>query len=175
MRQQERRARTIALLFREASAAIARRGYEGTTLELIAAGAGLSKGAVYAHFARKLDLFILVVERTLDHANDRLAAVAEAVEAGATPSEAGRKYVTADYDPNHAGLMAEIWRLAPNEPAVRELLNTHREARKTAIGAAAVDAGSTPQQALAIADLVAKLIDAEIVETRLSETYGVAV
>ena len=60
MRQTERRARTRAALLRAALAAFAERGYEGASIDTIAATAGLSKGAVYANFPNKLDLYLAV-------------------------------------------------------------------------------------------------------------------
>ncbi len=52
------RARLIAA----ATTAFARNGYAGASLEAIAAGAGVTKGGVYFHFAGKEELFFAVLD-----------------------------------------------------------------------------------------------------------------
>ena len=46
---------------------ISRHGYAGATVDKIAAEAGLTKGAVYWHFATKKDLFLAILEKRLAH------------------------------------------------------------------------------------------------------------
>lgn len=167
MKQEERRARTIRLLVDEAARVIADRGYEGTTLELVAAGVGLSKGAVYAHFPAKFDLFQAVLQEAIEEADRRINLAAEALRAGKDPLSAARAYFQGPSARAHAGVMAEAWRLAAAEPALRDLVQGHRERRLAALATAVVDTGSAPRDAMARADLVARLIDAEIVERRI--------
>jgi hypothetical protein len=50
---------------------------------------------------------------------------------------------------------------------VRERLDEFRKERRADLGAQAVSAGNTPRRALAEADVVAKLIDAETLDRRL--------
>jgi AcrR family transcriptional regulator len=68
---------TRDLLLRAAETIFVRDGYEGAELGEIAALAGRTKGAIYAHFKNKEDLFIaLFAERMTFHANrmyERLA------------------------------------------------------------------------------------------------------
>lgn len=60
-------------------------GFETTTVEEIARGAGVSKGTFYFHFARKVDV-LLERNAAIDHA--MAVATREAVEAGASVDDA---------------------------------------------------------------------------------------
>jgi AcrR family transcriptional regulator len=55
-----------AQLFEAAMAVCAEKGYHATTIDDIAARAGLSKGAVYHHFRSKQDLFVEMLEGSVD-------------------------------------------------------------------------------------------------------------
>ncbi|GAB1510517.1 TetR/AcrR family transcriptional regulator [Actinophytocola sp. KF-1] len=59
-------ARTRALLLDAAEEVFAEHGFGRTTLEQIAERAGYTRGAVYANFASKDDLFLAVLDRWLD-------------------------------------------------------------------------------------------------------------
>jgi AcrR family transcriptional regulator len=61
----------------------AERGFEGTSIEEIAAQAGVSKPVVYEHFGGKEGLYAVVV----DHEVERLLATATAILAGANSRE----------------------------------------------------------------------------------------
>ena len=167
MKQEERRAKTQTSLIAAARAAFARGGYAETSLDRIAGDAGVSKGAVYAYYPTKLDLFLAVVDEALGDARRRLARVSRAVAHGEPASRAARRYLGAPDDNEHVSLMAEIWRMASVEEPVRDRLDAFRRARRADLGARAVDAGSNPRRALSEADVVAKLIDAETLELRL--------
>jgi AcrR family transcriptional regulator len=167
MKQEERRARTLSSLMSAAKAAFARGGYAETSLDRIAGDAGVSKGAVYAYYPTKLDLFLAVADEALNDARSRLSGVARAVAQGEPAQRAARRYLGRADDNEHVSLMAELWRMAGVEPAVRERLEEFRRARRADLGARAVDAGRPPRQALGEAEVVAKLIDAETLEHRL--------
>lgn len=64
-RRAERAGRTRAELLDAAARAFARQGYEGASLGDIAADAGYTKGAVYAHFGSKHELFLEVARRQI--------------------------------------------------------------------------------------------------------------
>lgn len=168
MRQEERRARTIRLLADEAARSIAARGYEATTLEAVAGAVGLSKGAVYAHFPTKLDLLLAVFDEALNEANKRVRWSAQALATGFDPTAAADAYFRGETADLHAGLMAEAWRLAGTEPAMWERVRDHRDTRFALLAAAAVDGGAAPAAASERARLVARLIDAGIIERTLS-------
>lgn len=61
----ERRARTRAQLLDAAARVYARRGFDGATLEEVAAEAGFTKGALYGHFGSKENLLLALVEEYL--------------------------------------------------------------------------------------------------------------
>lgn len=61
--QRERSEATIASLLKAARRLFVERGYAETTLDQVAAAAGVTKGAVYHHFSGKRDLFRAVYER----------------------------------------------------------------------------------------------------------------
>lgn len=61
--QAERRASTIAAILAAARKEFGRRGFAATTIDEIAARAGIAKGAVYHHFPSKELIFEQVLER----------------------------------------------------------------------------------------------------------------
>ena len=61
----------------------AERGFEGTSIEEIAAQAGVSKPVVYEHFNNKEGLYAVVVDREVE----RLLAMATAILSGANTRE----------------------------------------------------------------------------------------
>jgi AcrR family transcriptional regulator len=172
MRQEERRARTFAALVDAAEAAFARAGYDGAAIEAVASAAGLSKGAVYTHFQTKLDLFLIVVDATLEDADRRTRRVAEALADGVDMTGAAGTYMGEASDPIHVALVAEIWRMSVMEPRVREKLEAFRRERLAILSQAAVAAGQRPGAALGRAETVARLIDAETLEKRLRYAAG---
>lgn len=62
--------RTRADLLAAAGRVFAARGFEGASVDDVAAEAGYTKGAVYAHFGSKRDLFLAVARALLDGAGD---------------------------------------------------------------------------------------------------------
>jgi AcrR family transcriptional regulator len=72
--QAERRTQTRAKLLKAAGGVFARRGYHEATLDEIAAKAGVSKGALYHHFASKQDLFLALLAEHLGRGLDEAAA-----------------------------------------------------------------------------------------------------
>lgn len=76
--QSERREGTRGRILAAARACFAGDGYEGTSLEAIMAKAGVSKGALYHHFANKLAILAALYE----------AAAADAVQDGQAAAQA---------------------------------------------------------------------------------------
>jgi len=62
-RRPGKRDRTRAALIGAAAAVIGEKGYDRTTLEEVAARAGMSRGAIYGNFSDKEELFLAVIER----------------------------------------------------------------------------------------------------------------
>jgi AcrR family transcriptional regulator len=72
--QAERTEATTAALVAAARELFARDGYDATSLDAVAARAGVTKGAVYHHFEGKRQLFEAVFGREIDHLTTALAA-----------------------------------------------------------------------------------------------------
>jgi AcrR family transcriptional regulator len=83
----ERSEETRAALLRSASRLICELGMHGASIDRIAAHAGYTKGAFYAHFASKEDLFLVVLD---EHFATELARL-DAVLTGAAPVEEARR------------------------------------------------------------------------------------
>jgi AcrR family transcriptional regulator len=79
-RSQEERSRTTrAALLASARAQFAERGFAATNRDDIAAGAGVTRGALYHHFATKEDVFRAVVEELEEELVARVIVAAEGV------------------------------------------------------------------------------------------------
>ncbi|HXQ16392.1 MAG TPA: helix-turn-helix domain-containing protein [Caulobacteraceae bacterium] len=105
--QAERRATTVALILSQARRLFTERGFEATSIDDIAEGAGVAKGAVYHHFAAKEAVF----ERVLEDVQAEIAAAP-------VPAEA-----LAPRDPAAQIAAATLRYLsAASEPAVRRIL-----------------------------------------------------
>jgi AcrR family transcriptional regulator len=74
--QEERRAATRKAVLDGAARLFAQDGFASTTMDQIAAAAGVAKGAVYHHFASKEALFEAVLVRVSAELSARVAAVA---------------------------------------------------------------------------------------------------
>src|SRR5258706_14655428 len=74
-RQEERRAATRGAVMRAAQKLFESKGFSATTMDEIAAAAGVAKGAVYHHFPSKEELFEAVFEAVSLGLLGRVAAV----------------------------------------------------------------------------------------------------
>src|SRR6202453_2955495 len=83
-RQQARTAATRRKLLLAAEQTFARDGYEAARLEDIAARAGYTRGAFYANFASKEDIFFALLEQTVER---RIAEVNELLERHDNPQQ----------------------------------------------------------------------------------------
>lgn len=83
-RQQARTEATRRKLLRSAEYAFARHGFEATRIEDVAASAGYSRGAFYANFKSKEDLFMALLE---DVVRRRIADVQGRLSEAQTPSD----------------------------------------------------------------------------------------
>src|SRR5271169_7211638 len=75
------RAQTRKRLLKAAGAVFAERGYDRASLDDVAVGAGLTKGAVYSSFDSKEELFYAMMRERI---RERLELVTQAVERQAT-------------------------------------------------------------------------------------------
>lgn len=172
MRQEERRARTRAALVREASVAFSRDGYESASLDGIVGAAGYSKGALYANFRSKRELFDVVVADVIEEAERRTVRVAEAASRGQGLLEAANEYWREPGADMHAGLIRASWALAVTDAEIRSRFESLRGYQRNALAQALVDSGATPAAALERAEILARLIDAEVVGRQLQLASG---
>lgn len=63
--QEERKQETRQLLLESAAKTFAQLGFHGASVDKIAEFAGFSKGAVYAHFQSKEELFLAILEQQM--------------------------------------------------------------------------------------------------------------
>jgi AcrR family transcriptional regulator len=83
----ERKAQTRAALLDSATRLFGARGLEGTSVDQIAAEAGYTKGAFYANFDSKEDLFLVMLDEKFAANEERLEG---ALRGGGTPAEEAR-------------------------------------------------------------------------------------
>lgn len=129
------RAQTRERLLEAAAAVFAERGYDGASLDDVAAAAGLTKGAVYSGFSSKDELFFALVAERLDQ---RLQVVADA--AG---SQRSLRELFDDAEDDLATLFTsqrdwqllfiESWARAMRDPSRREEWARHRRAARAVI------------------------------------------
>ena len=81
MSRAESKARTREQLLDSAESVFARRGYTAATIEEISEGAGFSRGAFYANFADKSEVFLAIAEAGQQQAFAEIAARIDATEA----------------------------------------------------------------------------------------------
>jgi AcrR family transcriptional regulator len=106
----ERQAETRAALLRSASRLICRQGMDGASIDRIAAEAGYTKGAFYANFASKEELFLVMLEEKFA---TELARLEEAMGGSGEPAEEARQaaegfLVYVDRDPEWPRLYQEF-------------------------------------------------------------------
>ena len=105
----------------------ARDGYERTSVDAIAAEAGVSKRTVYSHFGDKETLFLLVLRETYDGMRDRISSIvkrtlADVDDVGPCLTICVRETVRAmTRAPERATLLRLIMAEAPHFPEVLEL------------------------------------------------------
>jgi AcrR family transcriptional regulator len=106
----DRAARRETIL-RGAATAFAAKGYAATSMEDVAAAAGITKLIVYRHFASKEELYDAVLERVSDRGREMFMA---GLQAGRPGSGAVRSLLTvAREDPDGFSL---LWNHAAREP-----------------------------------------------------------
>jgi AcrR family transcriptional regulator len=145
--QQERSETTVAALVGSARELFANDGYAATSLDAVASAAGVTKGALYHHFAGKRALFRAVYEH---EQRQLVAAIGEAYARKADPwdaFEAGcRAFIESSLDP---GLQRITLLDAPGVlgwEAIREIESPALALTEVGIERA-MDAGRLPRRA----------------------------
>jgi AcrR family transcriptional regulator len=145
-RRATRREATRSRLLKAAFYVFATHGYAQATIDMIAEAAGLSKGAVYFHFASKEDIFLTVLWSRLQSEEHRLRSAVQSQRE--QPLEPLLRQVIAYLwlDPRDATwppLLIEFWAHAGRNERVREAVGAvveHRRQALFAVLSAAVDA-----------------------------------
>jgi len=123
----ERKAQTRQDLVDAAVTEFGRLGFQGARVERIAAVAGVTTGALYAHFGSKEELFLAVYEVAVGRAADEIAVLAGARDlAGA----ADAWLAWHAEDPRWTRLSAELLLAVPDLPQLRDdVLARRRQGR----------------------------------------------
>jgi AcrR family transcriptional regulator len=160
--QSERRADTRGALLHAARALFAEKGYAGTGTPEIVAMAGVTRGALYHHFADKTALFTAVVEQ--EHADvAQLIETATPVELGdpiSALADGGWAFLTAMRDPGRRQILvidapAVLGRSVLDEIDTRHGLNTLICGLEDAVAAGALK----PVPVVAMAHLFSAMFD----------------
>lgn len=119
--RQQQRERTRSRLLAAASAVFSRCGMHRSSIDQIAAEAGYTKGAVYANFASKEDLFLALLETRFA---ERAAALDALLESDGSPAEHARAggedfMAYLDRDPEWDRLFVEFAAHAARTPEFR--------------------------------------------------------
>jgi AcrR family transcriptional regulator len=136
--QHERRARTRAALLRAAGRVFAEHGFHGATLEAVAAGAGVSKGALFHYFPSKEQLFLALLEDLLGAGIRDIETVV--AERGSDSAHLGAAVETflrrMNSDPRWLPLLLEFLAYGSRNPAAKAGITEHflRPAREAAAG-----------------------------------------
>ncbi|MFI5590964.1 TetR/AcrR family transcriptional regulator [Amycolatopsis sp. NPDC051758] len=142
-RRRPSRAETRRRIITAATTVFAREGIAATSLNDVAAEAGLTKGAVYSNFTGRDDLVLTIMEEHIVERMDRATRVfAELADLDEATAEAGTRLLEGiDSDATWHRLLLEYWGLAMRNPAVHTGLAERRarlrEAVTTAITKAA--------------------------------------
>lgn len=145
----QRAARTRQRLLEAAAEAFAEHGLAASVDE-VAARVQLTKGAVYAHFRDKDDLFVSVLEWAIDA---RLAGLSAALTDGGPPARQARDGAAwfarfLEEDRRWSLLFFEFWLHATRQPELRERYAAYRVRARTAVTALLDERARAAQVAL---------------------------
>lgn len=137
------------------------KGYDAMTVNDIAQGAGITRGALYFYFGSKQEVVTALVARTVEHLWERSRATAEADEPHAAVATAMRRTVELWND--HGPVMRTAIDLSLGVPEIGRLWNHTADLFIAAITAvlerAGVEPGGGPKQASAMARALCWMIE----------------
>ncbi len=145
-----RKAQTRGRLLEAAARVYARRGFNGATLEEVAAEAGFTKGAVYGHFGSKENLLLALMEEHLTRQVIEQVALfdRERITWERPLAGSARWMEQLEADPDPFRLFVELWIYAQRDERLRrrlaEGLQTLRATFARFATASALDAGLEP-------------------------------
>lgn len=148
MTRAERKAQTREELLDAAMRLFCARGFHATSLDLVAAEAGYTKGAVYSNFSSKEDLFFALYERRVAEATEQTR---RALAGGQTPEEVARAVIGRRRRGGDDGWLAvffEFWAHVLRNPQLRARFEQlHREGRAPFVEAArTLKLGTDPER-----------------------------
>jgi AcrR family transcriptional regulator len=119
-----RRAQTRARLLEAAAQVYARRGFAGATLDEVAAEAGFTKGAVYAHFGSKENLLLALVEEHLaGQVAEQMALFDRDRATWERPLAGSERWMESlQENPDRFRLFVELWAYAQRDERLRTRL-----------------------------------------------------
>jgi AcrR family transcriptional regulator len=119
-----RKAETRARLLDAAARVYARRGFGGATLDEVAAEAGFTKGAVYAHFGSKENLLLALMEEHLaEQVAEQIALFDRERATWERPLAGSDRWMEElDRDPDAFRLFVELWTQAQRDELLRQRL-----------------------------------------------------
>lgn len=131
----EKKAETRASLLAAAAEVFSQRGFQAASVDEVAEAAGFTKGAVYAHFEGKEDLFLAMLdERFADRIEDIRTVLADDHDPKEQAREAGEGFMAyVDADPRWAPLFFEFWAHAVRNPEVAGKLVTRYAGLRAAV------------------------------------------
>src|SRR4051794_6473256 len=145
----ERQAQPRQALIDAAAEVVLERGYSGASVEAIAARAGYTRGAFYANFRSKQELFVEVLRQRVASVYTRLAEDVAASPGAASPQDVAARLAGMQADPEGAWLFRlwlEVLAHAAREPSLTEVVagfwSTTRAASAQAIAAWAAAEGT---------------------------------
>ena len=122
----EQQARTRSQLMKAAAKVFSRKGMKGASIDEVTQEAGYTKGAFYANFRSKEELFLAILDERF---GERLAQIDHAFASDESPPEQAR-HAAAEFarsiraDPDHDRLFLEFATHALQEPGFRAELIT---------------------------------------------------
>jgi AcrR family transcriptional regulator len=145
---QERTAVTRDLLLGAAEQVFARRGYEKAQLEEIAQASGFSKGALYAHFKSKEELFLALAKRKAEGYQTKLRVALDNVLTREAKIAAFRSfYVNLSKEKEWALIILEVKLFVTRHPEVKERLRRAEEELGDSVEEALVELLGSPARA----------------------------
>jgi AcrR family transcriptional regulator len=131
--REERKAETRERLLVAAARVFAERGFQAASVDEVAQAAGFTKGAVYAHFESKEELFLAMLDaRFAEQLEQARSVFANHADPRAQAEEAGTRFIAQlDRDPQWCLLFFEFWAHAVRNPEVgRRLVESYRRLRE---------------------------------------------
>jgi AcrR family transcriptional regulator len=109
------------------------KGYDGATVSLIAQEAGVTTGAIYAHYGSKAELLAASLQAHGERATASLVPAGRRADASTILAILGRRL--ASRDPHESALLVEALLAARRDPELADVLGNAVAARESTMGA----------------------------------------